>query len=139
MTFQVMRLQELRDVCEKFAVEYEPGANKKDLLTRLDEEGVDYDTYEKLYVPKEKSEAESVPSTVSKKDQNSTLAVGRFSQQTVVKMERKNPRYEIKGKTFTRDHPFLAMSEAEAQEIIDAVKGFRIATPREVESYYSQI
>lgn len=138
MSFAVMRLQELRDVCDKFAVDYEPGANKKDLLTRLEEEGVDYGTYNKLYGPKtDPTESESVPSAVAKKDVNSALAVGRFNKQIVVKMDRKNPRYEIMGKTFTRDHPFLAMSEEEAQQIIDSAKGFRIATPREVEAYYS--
>jgi hypothetical protein len=50
---------------------------------------------------------------------------------------RANFRYDIMGFTFTKDHPFVAMTEDEAQEIFDKEEGFRLATPKEVQEYYN--
>jgi len=135
MAFADMRLAELRDVCEKFGVEYEPGANKKDLLNLLEVDGVDFATWEKLYSPN----PEAISNNKAKADDKTRVmaATQRFSGQTVLKMTRKNPTFEVNGKFFTRDHPFVAMTEQEAQEIIDLVDGFQVASPREVEEYYS--
>lgn len=55
----------------------------------------------------------------------------------LVKMDRQNPHYEVCGKVFTKDHPFVLMSEVEAQRIFDTEHGFRVATPREASEYYS--
>ena len=55
----------------------------------------------------------------------------------LVKMERNNHSYQTKGYTFTSDHPFVAMSESEAQAIFDSQEGFRLATPREAQEYYA--
>ena len=41
------------------------------------------------------------------------------------------------GFTFTKEHPFVAMSSEAAQEIFDKEEGFRLATPREVQDFYS--
>jgi hypothetical protein len=41
------------------------------------------------------------------------------------------------GKTFTKDHPFVAMSQSDAQKIFDKEEGFRLATPTEVKEFYS--
>jgi hypothetical protein len=41
------------------------------------------------------------------------------------------------GVTFTKEHPFVAVSEDIAQEIFDKEEGFRLASPREVQEYYS--
>jgi hypothetical protein len=55
----------------------------------------------------------------------------------LVKMERDNYRYDALGFTFTKEHPFVAMSSEAAQEIFDKEEGFRLATPREVQDFYS--
>jgi hypothetical protein len=53
-------------------------------------------------------------------------------------MLKANPTYEIRGHRFTRDHPYVAMSEDDAQEIFDMEpRGFAVATPKEVQGYYS--
>lgn len=52
-------------------------------------------------------------------------------------MERANHRYDTMGFTFTSKHPFVAMSEEQAQEIFDREEGFRLATPKEVQDFYN--
>ena len=51
-------------------------------------------------------------------------------------MTRDNHRYDIHGYTFTKDHPFVAMVEDDAQKIFDTEEGFRLATPKEVQDFY---
>ena len=41
------------------------------------------------------------------------------------------------GFTFTKEHPFIAMSNEAAQAIFDKEEGFRLATPKEVQEYYN--
>ena len=55
----------------------------------------------------------------------------------LVKMERANFRYDIMGFSFTKDHPFVAMKEKQAQEIFDKEEGFRLATPKEAQDFYN--
>jgi hypothetical protein len=52
-------------------------------------------------------------------------------------MTRANFRYDILGYTFTKEHPFMAMKEEDAQKIFDMEEGFRLATPREAQEFYS--
>jgi hypothetical protein len=54
----------------------------------------------------------------------------------IVKMERNNSMYQAIGRTFSRNHPFAAVTEDEANHLIENIKGFRMATPREVERFY---
>jgi hypothetical protein len=55
----------------------------------------------------------------------------------LVRMTRPNYRYDILGFTFTKEHPFIAMQETDAQKIFDVEEGFRLATPREAQEFYS--
>jgi hypothetical protein len=52
-------------------------------------------------------------------------------------MTRENFRYDILGFTFTKQHPFIAMHKDKAQAIFDKEEGFRPATPKEVQDFYS--
>ena len=45
--------------------------------------------------------------------------------------------YETNGFTFTREHPYVAMGDWQAQRIFDEEEGFRPATPKEIQEYYS--
>jgi len=45
MSFNNMKLEELRKVAETFAVDHESAKNKADLVALLAEEGVSYDMY----------------------------------------------------------------------------------------------
>lgn len=130
MSFSNLKLDELRKVADTFAVEHETAKNKADLIALLAEEGVSFDMYNK-FTEAEKVEAEVDDRPVSKAPE--ALSVG----QVLVKMERMNPRYDVNEFTFTQDNPFIVMTEKKAQEIFDTQQGFRLATPKEAQEFYS--
>lgn len=127
MSFSTMKVSQLKEVAEYFAVDLEGAKTKNEIMAALEEEGVSYDMYTKF------SEAETeeveVPEKKSKK-----APVG---DTVLVRMDRENARFEINGFTFTREHPFVAMSEEDADFIFSIEEGFRMATPREVQEYYN--
>jgi len=132
MSFETLKVAELKKIAEDFAVDTEGLKNKADLIAALSEEGVTYSVYAKTIEVLEESEVESdevLPKFDSKKDQP--------KDSVLVRMTRANFRYDILGYTFTKDHPFIAMKEEDAQKIFDVEEGFRLATPREAQDFYS--
>ena len=125
-----MKLDELKSVAETFAVDYESAKNKADLVALLAEEGVSYEMYQK-FIDAEKVDQEPRP------NKSGTTGPDKSGNQVLVKMERRNPRYDIRGFTFTRENPFIVMSEKDAQDIFDSQSGFRLATPKEAQEFYS--
>ena len=134
MSFETLKVAELKKIAEDFAVDTNSLKNKNDIIAALSEEGVTWAVYSKTLKDIEKAEAEDIsdeilPKFDPKKDQ---------PQDTVlVRMTRANFRYDIMGHTFTNDHPFIAMNEEDAQSIFDKEDGFRLATPKEVQEFYS--
>lgn len=127
-----MKLEELRQVAETFAVDHDSAKNKADLIALLAEEGVSFDTYQSF------SQAEKAePELDDRKVKGSAQATAPQNGQVLVKMERMNPSYDVMGFTFTRENPFIVMSEKDAQDIFDTQEGFRLATPKEVQEFYS--
>lgn len=127
MSFSTMKVNQLKEVADYFAVDLEGSKTKNEIMAALEEEGVTYDMYAKFA----EAEVESVdlPEKKTKK-----APVG---ETVLVKMDRANARFEINGFTFTREHPFVAMSEEDADFIFSVEEGFRMATPREVQEYYN--
>ena len=122
-----MKIAQLKEVAEYFAVDLEGSKTKNEIVATLEEEGVTFEMYTKFA----EAEVESVdlPEKKSKK-----TPVG---ETVLIKMDRENARFEINGFTFTREHPFVAMSEEDADFIFSIEQGFRMATPREVQEYYN--
>ncbi len=54
----------------------------------------------------------------------------------LMKMERENPSYEIRGYKFTRDNPFSLVSSTDVDFILSHADGFKIASPREAKEFY---
>lgn len=130
MSFETMKVAELREVADAFGVDRSEAKTKKLLIAALAEEGVTYAQYAK-FSDAETVEDEETPAPAPVKK----AAAG---PEILVKMNRANPTYEIKGYRFTQDHPYIAMSQDAAQEIFDYdPRGFSIATPKEVQEYYS--
>jgi hypothetical protein len=132
MSFETLKVAELKKIAEDFAVETEGLKNKADVIAALAEEGVTYAVYAKTLEKLEdlEEEAEEVlPRFDPKKSQS--------KDDVLVRMTRANFRYDILGYTFTKEHPFIAMKEEDAQKIFDMEEGFRLATPREAQEYYS--
>ena len=131
MSFETLKVAELKKIAEDFAVDTDDLKNKKDVIAALTEEGVTWAVYEKTIKDLEDAEEleeEVLPKSESKKlDPDDTV---------LVRMTRANFRYDIKGHTFTKDHPFVAMTKDDAQLIFDKEDGFRLATPNEVQEFY---
>ncbi len=122
-----MKIKELREVGEYFGVELEGLKTKNEVISVLTEEGISYEMYSK-FLGAEKAEVDvPAPKANKKAGDNAVL----------VRMDRENPAYEINGYKFTREHPYIAMSQEDADFIFDTQIGFRMATPREVQEYYN--
>lgn len=131
MSFETLKVAELKKIAEDFAVDADGLKSKSDIIAALAEEGVTWAVYNKTL--KDVAEAEDISDEILPKfDPKKDLA----EDTVLVRMTRANFRYDILGHTFTSEHPFVAMREKQAQEIFDKEEGFRLATPKEVQEYY---
>jgi hypothetical protein len=130
MSFDTLTVAELKEIATEFAVDTEGLKNKKDVIAAMAEEGVTYSVYQKTIQAVEEAteEIEILPKFDPKAQAEDTV---------LVRMTRENMRYDIIGHTFTKTHPFVAMSEDDAQKIFDTEEGFRLATPKEVQDFYN--
>jgi hypothetical protein len=133
MSFETLKVSELKKIAEDFGVEVDGLKNKADIIAALSEEGVTWSVYEKTTKALE-DEAEDISEEVLPKfDPKKNQA----EDTVLVRMDRANFRYDILGHTFTREHPFVAMNKDQAQAIFDKEEGFRLATPKEVQEFYN--
>jgi hypothetical protein len=130
MSFDKLKVAELKTIATEFAVDTEGLKNKQDIIAAMAEEGVTWDVYQATIkeVAENTEEIEILPK-FNVKDEVPADSV-------LVRMTRANMRYDIMGHTFTKDHPFVAMPEDQAQKIFDKEGGFRLATPKEVQEFY---
>ena len=131
MSFETLKLSEIKKIAEDFGVDIEKLKSKTDIIAALSEEGVTWAVYSKTLkdVDDAKEEVEVLPKFDPKKTQD--------KDEVLVRMTRSNFRYDTMGYTFTDKHPFVAMSEDKAQAIFDKEEGFRLATPKEAQDFYS--
>ena len=131
MSFDTLKVAELKEIATEFAVDTEGLKNKKDIIAAMAEEGVTWSVYAKTIqaIEEEAEEIEVLPRFNAKSSVPDNALL--------VRMTRDNFRYDIQGHTFTKDHPFVAMSEDDAQKIFDSEEGFRLATPKEVQDFYN--
>jgi len=132
MSFTDLKVTELRKVAEAFAIDVSTLKSKPEIIAAIEEEGISYQMYAK-FDSTQKEELE-VPEVEKKKREKKIM---NTANQVLVKMERNNHSFQIGNYIFTAEHPFIAMSEEEAQRIFDSEFGFRIATPREAQEYYA--
>jgi hypothetical protein len=130
MAFDTLKIAELRKIAQGFGVDASAVKTKKDVIALLEEEGVTWEMYEG-FSNSEKEEIENEEIEVK------AVKPLKSSDQILVRMDRKNFSYQTFGYHFTAEHPFVAMPESIAQMIFDTEEGFRPATPREVQEYYS--
>ena len=130
MSFETLKLAELKQVAEDFAVDIDGLKNKDSIIAALAEEGVTWAVYSKTQKDIEEAveEIEILPKFDPKAEQPEDTVL--------VRMTRANFRYDIMGFTFTKEHPFVAMEKENAQEIFDKEEGFRLANPKEVQDFY---
>ena len=131
MSFETLKVAELKQIAEDFAVDIEGLGGKKDIIAALAEEGVTWSIYSKT---KEIEEEEKEMNATTAKPEAKTI---KQEDLVLVKMTRPNFSYEIMGHKFTKDHPFVAMDKGTAQAIFDKEEGFVLATPHEVQEFYN--
>jgi len=128
MSFTDLKISDLRKVADSFGVDVKEAKTKQEIVALFEEEGVTYQMYNQL------SSNEKVEIETPKKKENKIM---KTQNAVLVKMERSNHSYQAMGYTFTDTHPFVAMSESDAQRIFDTQEGFRLATPREAQEFYA--
>jgi len=131
MSFETLKVSEIKKIAEDFAVDTDGLKSKADIIAALAEEGVTWSVYNKTInqIEEEDMSVEILPKFDPKAEQPENTVL--------VRMTRDNHRYDTMNFTFTKEHPFIAMSNELAQEIFDKEEGFRLATPREVQEYYN--
>ena len=131
MSFDTLKVAELKQIAEDFAVDIQGLGGKKDIIAALSEEGVTWAIYKKAkgIEEEEKEMNETLPKAAPK--------VVNKEDMVLVKMTRPNFSYEIMGNRFTKEHPFVAMDKETAQAIFDKEEGFVLATPTEVQEFYN--
>ena len=132
MSFETLKIAELKKIAEDFGVEIDGLKNKTDIIAALSEEGVTWSVYEKTL--EKLKEEDDMATEVLAKPVNKKV---NPEDTLLVKMERHNYSYETHGFTFTKEHPYAAMDKDTAQEIFDKEEGFRLATPKEVQEFYN--
>ncbi len=135
MSFEDLKVAQLRDAAEEFAVDLNGVKGKQGIIDALTEFGVEYSDYAALVERREAPVDAAVLPEVKPEPVARPKEVP--GQTVVVKMVRANPRYDAAGFTFTKEHPYVPMTLEQAQELFDLEEGFTIATPREVQEYYS--
>jgi len=132
MSFDTLKVSELKKIAEDFGVDTDQLKNKNDVIAALAEEGVTWAVYQKTIKDIEDN-LEEAPEIQAKFDPKKEIS----EDDVLVRMTRANFRYDILGFTFTKEHPFVAMKKDQAQAIFDKEEGFRLANPTEVQEYYS--
>jgi len=132
MSFDTLKVAELKQIAEDFAVDVTYQKGKKDIIAALAEEGVTWAIYKKAKGIEE--EEEEMNAAELKKPEAKQV---KQEDLVLVKMTRANFRYDILGHTFTKEHPFVAMDKDTAQAIFDKEEGFVMATPKEVQEFYN--
>jgi hypothetical protein len=133
VSFETLKISELRKIAEDFGVDTEALKNKNDIVASLADEGVTWAVYQKTIKDVEDAKEDISHEILPKFDPKAEQP----ENTVLVRMTRANFRYDIMGFTFTKDHPFVAMDKEKAQEIFDKEEGFRLANPKEVQEFYS--
>lgn len=151
MSFRNLKVDELKSVADFFVVDVEVadeehGPTKKELIAALSagKEPVTWEQYNEIYLVAqaeksadelpENAEAEVQAREAEKKAKGQEPPV--LEKPVVVKFEGKNPRLDIVGLTFTKQHPFASVDEETAVYLVQKQNGFRVALPSEVAEYY---
>lgn len=140
MSFEKLSKAELlRTADEDFAVEVDKSWPKAKIIEALDESGVDFAQYLEAN-PDVAAQYSEVPDNVVKEKvlQNVAEPVQEVDERKIlIKMLRDNPLYEVGKYRWTNKHPYVLVSEKDAEHILIKEEGFRQATPGELQEYYA--
>jgi len=150
MSFKKMRVEDLYNMATtQFGVEVPETATKPQIIIALEENGVtwamakQFDAaaaavdVEEVAAPAPAEETDKVVlKEVTSIDVKQESAV-KVEAPVLVKMNRENPTYNVRGYTFTSTHPFVLVSPEDANFICAHEEGFSMATPAEAAAFYA--
>lgn len=125
--FMELTRDELFVAAEYFGADYKKTDSKKTLIDSLESFGVTVEEYNKFFRAEQQDDFESPVEPVKVVDPATAV---------LIRMDRRNPTYEIRGHAFTQQHPFALVGEDDANWILENEKGFRIASPKEAKEFY---
>jgi hypothetical protein len=85
-----------------------------------------------------KAKPETVQETEIEQPAPVQVSVTPAQEVLLLKMERENPRYEVRGYKFTQKNPFVLVKSSDADFILTHEEGFKQATPKEAKEFYGQ-
>lgn len=151
MSFNNMSKVDLIAVAETFGVDINDedgkGLSQAKLKTEILDNGVTWEMWTKhktlvdeikgADITEEDTEASALPSSsrVGISDSKENFRSAKINKY-ILKMDRENGTYEVRGYKFTSEHPYVIVEEADATWILQNQTGFRMATPLEAEQHY---
>jgi hypothetical protein len=129
-TLQDYTKPELVAYAEEFGVELKSGMTKDAIVSAFEEDGVTVDIIKGFHPDEEESEevVEDAAPVVDEPVDESSLVL--------VKMNRRNASYQVRGYQFTREHPFALVTEEDADYLTEHEEGFSMASPKEAREFY---
>ncbi|AXH67248.1 hypothetical protein SEA_WOFFORD_52 [Streptomyces phage Wofford] len=131
MSYNKMKVDELRELADAYAVDVDPSDNKTVIINKLVESGVTFDYHQRQVDQAEKAEK------ITPKPVFDEPAEDDGNQRILLRMTRANGTFEVRGAKFTQTNPYALVAERDADFIMEKYEGFRIASPREVKEFYS--
>jgi hypothetical protein len=129
VSLEKLRKEDLIDIAEKAGgVDYSEEDNKPVLIAKIVEAGITLDSAADLNA----AAAEMVAKNTKVKEEEY-----QKQEKKLMKTNRENPTFEIRGVIFRKDQPFSLVPEEDAEWIAQNIEGIRFATPGELKDYYS--
>lgn len=133
MSFETLKVAELRQLADDYAVDFDPKDNKAVLIAKLNENGVTWE-YHKSQIGEVEEITEEAP--VEEVASFDSPVESFVEQDVLLRMTRANSTFQVRGATFTQANPYAVVKESDADFIMDTYEGFRIASPKEVREFY---
>jgi translation initiation factor IF-2 len=138
LSFKTLKKDQLKLVAEGFGLEVSEKATAPALLAAIIEDGnINWDDAVSLL----KTEGAWTQEDVQNEEKERAAAQAEKDarpKDTLLKMKRANRRYDIRGYTFTQEHPYALVTAEDAEAITDGdPEGFAYATPKEAQQFYS--
>lgn len=163
--FEDLDVKELRrSAIEDFAVPIEPTDNKKSVLAAFIESGVHWADYVAQHPEVKPAPVEVVEQTVTTHIERevepsrghvitsesmnvaaqpvvpvtAAPVTADGAQPWLIKMTRENVRFDVRGYTFTQEHPYALVAPQDVSYILEKEDGFRQAYPSELQDFYAR-
>lgn len=118
----------LQKVATEFGVEVRANAKAETIIAALEEDGISWEM-----AVQHVNELAPIDAAY----QEAAADRRANGPKELVKMERLNRSYEVRGVVFTKEHPYALVAEEDAEWITENEEGFRYASPKEAKEFYS--